>query len=131
MRYSRQRNVILNIVKANPVHPTAEWVYEEAKKELPNIGVATVYRNLNALVDAGEIDRIPGVGGVDRFDGNREVHYHLKCNKCGKPIDLEPKSQEALQRMEDVIRETFDEAVEVCVNRMLLEGVCSQCSQCE
>ena len=128
MRYSKQRNLVLNILRENPVHPTAEWIFEKAKEEMPGIGVATVYRNLNALVEAGEIERIPGIDGVDRFDGNHMPHYHMKCNACGKLFDLEPESEAALQRMETVIRETFPmEAVEITLNTMLLKGTCGQC----
>ena len=128
MRYSKQRNLILQILRENPVHPTAEWIFEKAKEEMPGIGVATVYRNLNALVEAGEIKRISGIDGVDRFDGNHLPHYHMKCRACGCLMDLEPESEEALQRMEMVIRETFPtEAVDIKLNTMLLKGVCGQC----
>ena len=128
MRYSKQRNLVLQILRENPVHPTAEWIFEKAKEEMPGIGVATVYRNLNALVEAGEIKRISGIDGVDRFDGNHLPHYHMKCRACGCLLDLEPESEEALQRMEMVIRETFPtEAVDIKLNTMLLKGVCGQC----
>ncbi len=128
MRYSKQRNLILTILRENPVHPTAEWIFQKAKEVMPGIGIATVYRNLNALVEAGEIDRIPGINGVDRFDGNHMPHYHLKCRCCGTLYDLEPESGEALQRMEMVIKETFPEAaMELSVNTMLLKGICGQC----
>ena len=128
MRYSKQRNLILQILRENPVHPTAEWIFEKAKEEMPGIGVATVYRNLNALVEAGEIKRISGIDGVDRFDGNHLPHYHMKCRACGCLMDLEPESEEALQRMEMVIRETFPtEAMDIKLNTMLLKGVCGQC----
>ncbi len=63
MRYSKQRSLILDIVRSNPVDPTAEWVYEQARKEMPSIGIATVYRNLNALTEMGAIGKITGVGG--------------------------------------------------------------------
>ena len=129
MRYSKQRNLVLNILRENPVHPTAEWIFEKAREEMPGIGVATVYRNLNGLVEGGVIVRIPGIDGVDRFDGNHMPHYHMKCNDCGKLFDLEPESETALQRMESVIRETFPmEAVEIKLNTMLLKGTCKQCS---
>ncbi len=130
MRYSKQRNLVLNILRENPVHPTAEWIFEKAREEMPGIGVATVYRNLNALVEAGEIERIPGIDGVDRFDGNHMPHYHMKCNQCGKLFDLEPESEAALAKMENVIKETFPtDAVEIKLNTMLLKGTCGQCGK--
>ena len=62
MNYSRQRELILNIVKGTKGHPTAEWVYRQAKKDIPTIGIATVYRNLNAMVEMGTLRRIPASG---------------------------------------------------------------------
>lgn len=58
MKYSRQRNLIFDIVRNTDVHPTPEWVYEQARQVMPSIGVATVYRNLNALAQAGQLKRI-------------------------------------------------------------------------
>ncbi|MBR5315207.1 MAG: transcriptional repressor [Firmicutes bacterium] len=128
MRYSKQRNLILSILRENPVHPTAEWIFDKAKEEMPSIGVATVYRNLNALVEAGEIIRIPGVKGVDRYDGNYKPHYHMKCVECGRLYDLEPESEDAVQRMEVAIKEAFPmEGAEVRLNTMLMKGTCTDC----
>ena len=71
MRYSKQRELILDIVRSNAVHPTAEWVYEHARKVMP-IGIATVYRNLNQLADAGLIRCIPSPDGAERYDGRTD-----------------------------------------------------------
>ncbi|MBN1152992.1 MAG: transcriptional repressor, partial [Dehalococcoidia bacterium] len=45
MRYSRQRDAILRVVRCTTCHPSAEWVYSQVKRELPNISLGTVYRN--------------------------------------------------------------------------------------
>lgn len=44
-------------------HPTADFVYEQMRKELPNISLATVYRNLNQLAEAGLIRKVEGLDG--------------------------------------------------------------------
>lgn len=129
MKYSRQRRLILDIVKSNPVHPTAEWIYERARAEMPSIGIATVYRNLNALASVGEIERISGVDGIDRFDGNASEHYHMQCCKCGKLVDLKAKDAAALEELRKIISTTFDIAGDnVTVTTTLLRGVCDQCA---
>ncbi len=129
MKYSRQRRLILDIVKSNPVHPTAEWVYQQAREEMPSIGIATVYRNLNALSNIGEIERISGADGIDRFDGNAAEHYHMQCCRCGKLIDLKAKDAEALEELRKVISTTFDVAGEdLTVTTTLLRGVCDKCA---
>ena len=53
MNYSQQRNCILNIVVSNPIHPTAEQVYDIARRSYPKISLGTVYRNLNQLAEHG------------------------------------------------------------------------------
>ncbi len=129
MRYSKQRSLILDIVRSNPVHPTAEWVYEQARKEMPSIGIATVYRNLNALSDRGEIGKIAGAGGADRFDGNISQHYHLQCKKCGRLTDLSMKTPQTEDKLRQMIKDAFAlEAEEVTVSTTLLSGVCEHCA---
>jgi len=53
LKRSKQREAIVRVLKRTSSHPTAEWIYEEVKKEIPNIGLATVYRNLRLLKEAG------------------------------------------------------------------------------
>jgi len=116
-------------VRANPVHPTAEWVYRQAKKDMPSISMATVYRNLNTLASAGEIQKIPTASGEDRFDGRTGRHYHMQCLICGGMTDLEPKNEESIARLEEAIMNAFDiDKTNVKINKTLLKGVCSNCA---
>lgn len=128
MKYSKQRSLILDIVRANPVHPTAEWVYEQARKEMPSIGIATVYRNLNALADMGEIGRIVSADGADRFDSNLEEHYHLQCRACGRLVDLRMKDPQRASELRKTILDAFGiEDEDVAITTTLLKGVCNDC----
>ena len=56
-RNSAQRSLILDIMAGNKTHPTANEIYEEARKKHPHISRGTVYRNLNFLVDSKNILR--------------------------------------------------------------------------
>ena len=128
MNYSRQRSLILDIVKNTRSHPTADWVYQQAKKELPTIGIATVYRNLNTLVEMGEVRRLVYGDGQDRFDGMVGEHFHMKCSCCGGLPDLEPEDEEKLLHLKEVICQTFaglDGGVEL--STVLLKGICEDC----
>ena len=51
--YSKQREQILETVKSMDVHPSADDIYSHVRKELPQISLGTVYRNLNQLVEIG------------------------------------------------------------------------------
>jgi len=128
MNYSRQRSLILDIIKNTKTHPTADWVYQEAKKELPTIGIATVYRNLNTLVEMGEVRRLVSGDGQDRFDGDIGEHFHMKCTCCGGLVDLEPEDDSKLFRLKKAIGEAFPglgEGVEL--DAVLLKGLCAKC----
>ena len=50
----KQREVILSVLRGTDTHPTADWVYQEVRKELPNISLGTIYRNLRILVESGQ-----------------------------------------------------------------------------
>ncbi|MGN0659538.1 MAG: transcriptional repressor [Emergencia sp.] len=128
MKYSRQRNLILNIVKETHCHPTAEWVYRQAQAVIPSIGIATVYRNLNALCDAGDICRIAGEDGTDRFDGKTARHFHMRCSGCGRLTDLHEKRPGDLASLEEAVRQTFDvKDGDAVLHTTLLTGLCSEC----
>ena len=86
-KHSKQRGEIINILKESYSHPTAEEVYLIAKEKNPNISRGTVYRNLNFLVEKGEIIKIDMNTGSDRYDYLRKEHSHIICAECGKVID--------------------------------------------
>ena len=87
-RHSRQRDAVYKHLCARFDHPTAEDIYFSVKKELPNLSLATVYRNLTQLCEDGKAQRIAS-HGIVRFDGNARGHTHLLCTSCGAVSDLE------------------------------------------
>ena len=87
MRYSRQRELIKEVVFSTNAHPSADWVYDKVKKTFPNISLGTIYRNLKQLSKMGIIKTIYD-GSVARFDWNTHPHNHLKCIECGRITDV-------------------------------------------
>ena len=57
-RYSRQREAVLENLRARYDHPTADMIYTDLKKSFPNLSLGTVYRNLAVLCEAGTILKI-------------------------------------------------------------------------
>src|SRR5712692_5928076 len=88
MKRSRQRDVVLGAVRSTMDHPTAEWVYRQARRRLRRISLATVYRNLKRLAEEGVIREIHAAGYKARFDANTGRHYHIRCLACGRVNDL-------------------------------------------
>ncbi len=97
-KHSRQRDSILENLMTRKDHPTADMVYSDMRKSYPNISLGTVYRNLSLLTETGEITRLPGINGADRYDGHNEPHDHFICRCCGAVIDLEPVDTADLTR---------------------------------
>ena len=58
MKYSKQRELILKTLQENVIHPTADEIYHLARKEMPSLSLATVYRNLNQLAENNVIRKI-------------------------------------------------------------------------
>lgn len=96
MKYSHQREAILNFLRTRLDHPTAEVVYANIRQEIPNISLGTVYRNLNNLANNGTIQRLTYGGKTDHFDANVMPHYHFMCNICGSVQDVHMSTHESL-----------------------------------
>ncbi len=120
--YSKQREAILNELRARCDHPTAAQVYEGVRKTIPNISLGTVYRNLAALVESGEILSVTVGDGYEHFDGDRSFHLHLHCKGCGAIIDsrVEDEKIKSIAKFDDFIPETS-----VCV----VYGLCKNCQK--
>ena len=87
-RYTRQRSSVFSFLQAVASHPTAEQVFAGVRTEMPRISLATVYKALEALVDAGLAARIAHDSGAARYDARSEAHYHLRCEQTGEVRDL-------------------------------------------
>ncbi len=88
-RYSKKRQAILDCLKKTDTHPTAEWIYEQLREQYPDLSLATVYRNLNQLKEAGMVRSMGVVNDHERFDGKTGPHSHVVCAGCGAIIDLD------------------------------------------
>jgi Fur family peroxide stress response transcriptional regulator len=122
MKYSKQRAIIEVATAGRYDHPTAATVYEDVRKQNPNISLGTVYRNLNLMADEGKIRKISMPDGADRFDGNPEPHDHLYCRKCGKVIDV--KVHVSPRIIHKLRRET---GMEIEGIEVIGRGVCGEC----
>ncbi len=97
-RSTRQRQAILEQLRAVTTHPTANEVYEMVRRRLPHISLGTVYRNLELLVRSGEIQRVCLGSAQSRFDAAISPHYHVRCVRCGRVADLAMKPLRAIER---------------------------------
>ena len=87
-RYSKQRELIYENLKARCDHPTAEIIYTELKKDNPGLSLGTVYRNLNFLADAKMIRKLDVGQTTVHFDADLSAHHHFICNECQQVYDI-------------------------------------------
>ncbi len=88
LKHSKQREAIWEFLSDRTDHPTADTVYEGVRKDLPNISLGTVYRNLLLLRDLGKVRTVEVGDGIVHFDPNVSEHYHFICKECGKVSDI-------------------------------------------
>ena len=88
MVQTKQRQLILEAVRATNSHPTADELFQMIRRKLPTISLATVYRNLNFLSEIGEIRKLSMPGMPDRFDWRMDPHDHMVCDTCGQVVDF-------------------------------------------
>ena len=88
MRYSPQREVVSDILRSCCDHPTADVIFHRAREKIPNISLATVYRNLSELTKARQVDTLETTDGFIHYDGNLTPHRHFICSECNRIVDL-------------------------------------------
>ena len=88
-KHFRKREAILSCLQSTRAHPSAETLYAKLKPEIPDLSLATVYRNLNLFKKQGLAVCVANVDGTERFDANTCPHVHFICQDCGSVIDLD------------------------------------------
>jgi Fe2+ or Zn2+ uptake regulation protein len=87
-RATRQLEAVFQALQGDPSHPFADAIYRRVRKTLPRISLATVYRNLQRLVDDGKIRTVLLGERVARYDPETSDHDHFVCEACGRVQDL-------------------------------------------
>lgn len=124
-RNSKQRTRVLEAVQTSGIHPTAEYVFEQLRKDDPNISLGTVYRNLDILCKLGKLAKVGRTDGPEAFDSNPAPHYHLCCEKCGAVVDL------PVPYMDHVDQAARKMGCKVTSHKLILSGLCPQCAGME
>ena len=118
---TRQRALILDIIRSDKCHHTAEELFNLAKERMPGISRATVYNNLHALAEEKIIRRISGDGASDRYDNAYVPHGHLVCIGCDRMVDFE------IPGFSDMICENLGE--EIDSYELKVRYVCPKCKK--
>ena len=121
---SRKREAILDCLRQTDVHPSAEWVYRRLKPRIPDLSLATVYRNLALFKQEGLICSLGVVQGLERFAGDTSPHVHFICTGCGRILDL-PGLQLPAELASQAVQITGGQVTGASLR---FHGVCRHCA---
>ena len=133
LKLTKQRLIVLETLGKNPdAHLTVEEIYDLVKESSPEIGLATIYRTVQVLMELQLIDRVNFDDGVERYelahiseDGStRHHHHHLICIKCGNVFEFEEDMMESLEQK--ILKNT---GFTVTDHEVKLFGYCKDCSK--
>jgi Fur family transcriptional regulator, peroxide stress response regulator len=115
---------VLEVVRGSAGHPTAQEVYNEARRVRPRIGIATVYRILHQLAEQGVI-KVWGYGSeCARYDGHTRRHDHAYCTQCGTLLDVPVEIELSQEALEKAARAT---GIVMGSHEVRIYGHCEQC----
>lgn len=131
LKVTNQRIGVLETLASQPdKHLTAEEIYDKVKQEYPEIGLATVYRTIQLLLELHLIDKISLDDGCVRYeiartdsDATKHHHHHLVCLSCGNVFSFE---DDLLEELENKIKEKTD--FRVVDHEVKLYGYCRECA---
>ncbi|MBD7910360.1 MULTISPECIES: Fur family transcriptional regulator [Clostridium] len=124
----QRRAIVDTIVDSEGKHLTAEEIYDEVKKNCPEIGLATVYRTILLLEEIGVVSRLHLNDGCSRYElvhsDETHRHHHLVCNICNRVIEVE---DDLLEKLEAKIESSYD--FKIVDHSVKFYGICSECQK--
>ncbi len=121
-RNTKQRELILEELSKVCSHPTAKQIHILAKKKMPSIGLATVYRSLDFLLKNNQIIKLKSKNSETRYDANLTNHYHLVCRECGEVDDIFD-----IKNIKINSKELDQIGFKTELNYLEIPGVCKNC----
>ena len=122
LRLTPQRYAVMAFLMEEPVHATAEEIFEAVNRVDPRSSRATIYNSLHALVKAGRVREVAVEGRAARFDAKLDPHHHFICDQCGNVEDIpwyhlpQPEPHMLGSRR---LRES----------ELILRGLCTRCTE--
>lgn len=121
-RNTKQREAIKDVFCGSDRPLTIAELHERAARSVPNLGVATVYRNVKALLDSGWLEVVEMPGEAPRYEpGGEDHHHHFRCTNCERVYNLEG----CLGQMESLLPKGF----KMESHDLTLTGRCDSCGK--
>ena len=123
VRCTSQRYAILEYLLRNRTHPTAEEIHTAINRADPRASLATVYKALHAMANAGLIREMNLGGGAVRFESHIDRHHHFVCENCGDAEDI------PWFDLPELIASARVGMRKVKTYELVLRGLCEACSR--
>lgn len=125
---TKQRDLVAQIVFLAEDHLSVEGIRRELKQRSERVGMATVYRTLDLLVDSGLVRTHEFGEGFRRYEAmaGQADHEHLICEQCGRVVEF---ANERLERMLPVLAD--EHGFQHRRHKVEIYGVCRTCRQRE
>lgn len=127
LKLTTQRRTILEVLeKQHGKHLTAEEIHELVKEECPEVGLATVYRTVQLLLELKLIEKLNLDDGYIRYEiggySDKHQHHHLICTNCGKVLEVK---DDLLDELESRIIHSYK--FKITDHNVKFYGYCSEC----
>ncbi len=122
-RPTRQRRAVAACLAGFEDFRSAQEIHELLRGNGENVGLSTVYRTLQALADAGEVDVLRAEDGETRYRRcSGTHHHHLVCRECGRTVEVEGPT---VERWATAIAEEHGYAA--VSHTLEIFGLCPEC----
>jgi Fur family ferric uptake transcriptional regulator len=125
-RHGGARRAVVELLARQSCCLSAQEIFDQLRKARRPVGIASVYRALDTLVDLRLVKRVDAGDGIARYEpapSNGEHHHHLVCRDCGKvEAFTDPQLERAIDRVADGLGYAVDE------HEVVLTGACADCT---
>jgi len=119
------RRLVVDFVSRQDCCLSVQEIHERVRAEGARVGIASVYRAVEGLVEAGLAQRIDlgdGIARFERADPKGDHHHHLVCDDCGKVEAFEDAGLEA-----DLERVAGARGYAIAAHDVVVRGACEAC----
>ncbi|MCK9336715.1 MAG: transcriptional repressor [Arcobacteraceae bacterium] len=103
-------------------HLSIEELYYSLKSKFPSISLATIYKNLNAMIDNCFVEEVKLPNVKSRYEISKDLHSHVICQECGKICDIDIDLSSVL-KCDTISNSGF----EVQKSALVISGTCCDC----
>ena len=124
LKATPQRLCVLKIL-SNHAHPTIDELYKQIKTEYPCISLATVYKNLNTLINENLVVEVNSPNQKAKYDIYEHPHIHLVCSNCGNVQDINASDAQMA-----TYQTHLEQKIGNLIDRLNIVANISNCSKC-